>query len=69
MKQPKFKPRYLNDEMPIMIRDLTVIGGETGVHLNNANAFISGYRSVGTKKPIHLEGNSGIILRNPDFRY
>jgi hypothetical protein len=69
MKQPKFKPRNLNDEMPLVIRDLTVIGGETGVHLNNTNALINGYRSIGTKRPIQLEGTSRVILRNPDFRY
>ena len=69
MKQPRFKPRNLNDEMPIVMRNISVYGGDTGIRLENTDAFIDGYISRKTKKPLQVEGDSRVILRNPDFRY
>ena len=69
MKKPKFKPRNLNNEMPnLIIRDLSVYNCGTGISLNNASAYIDGYKCWKTKKPLDVRGNSRVILRNPDFR-
>jgi hypothetical protein len=70
MKQMKFKPRDLNDEMPsVIIRNLSVYNcGGAGIHLNNTSALIDGYKCRKTKKPLEIEGNSRVTVRNPDFK-
>jgi len=65
MRMPKFRPRHLDDEMPLVMRNVNIVNpGAAGINIRNVDFLADGISIEGGKPPIRIKGSRKAYLRN-----